>query len=192
MNPNDLEKAFASTGVVLSGVTRSQLDESTPCSSWKVRELVNHIVGGTMYFASVAATGNPPEGSSPEGASPDFAAGDDYVAVFNKGAAQAVEAFSAEGAMERTMHMPFGDLPGSVFINIAAIDTFTHGWDLARATGQPSNLDPALASEMLGVARSFLPDEMRGPEPAPFGPRVEPPAGASPADQLAAFLGRQP
>ncbi len=187
MNPKDLEKAFASTGAVLSGVTRAQLDESTPCSSWKVRELVNHIVGGTMYFASVAGTGNPPEGESP-----DFAAGDDYVAVFNKGAAQAVEAFSAEGAMERIMHMPFGDLPGSAFINIAAIDTFTHGWDLARATGQPSNLDPGLASEMLGVAQSFLPDEMRGPEPAPFGPRVEPPAGAPPADQLAAFLGRQP
>ena len=187
MNPKELEKAFATTGAVLSGVTREQLDGPTPCASWKVRELVNHIVGGTMFFASVAGTGKPPEGESP-----DFSAGDDYVAVFNKGAAQAVEAFSAEGAMDRIMHMPFGDIPGSAFINIAAVDTFTHGWDLARATGQPTNLDPALAGDLLGVAQSFLPDAMRGPEPAPFGPPVEPPAGASPADQLAAYLGRQP
>jgi len=189
VNPKELEKAFATTGAVLSGVTREQLDGPTPCASWKVRELVNHIVGGTMFFASVAGTGQPP---AAEGESPDFSARDDYVAVFNQGATRAVEAFSAEGALDRIMHMPFGDLPGSAFINIAAIDTFTHGWDLARATGQPTNLDPALATEMLGVAQSFLPDEMRGPEPAPFGPRVEPPAGASPADQLAAYLGRQP
>ena len=189
MDPKGLEKAFASTGAVLAGVTAAQLDESTPCASWKVRELVNHIVGGTMYFTAVAQTGNPPAGA---GDPPDFAAADDRVAVFNKGAAEAVQAFSAEGAMDRIMHLPFGDLPGSVFINIAAIDTFAHGWDLAKATGQPTDLDPALATEMLGFAQASFPDEMRGPEPALFGPRVEAPAGASPADQLAAFLGRQP
>ena len=187
MDQKDLERAFASTGAVLAGVTPAQLDESTPCVSWTVRELVNHIVGGTTYFTALAETGQPPE----EGEAPDVAGADDRVAVFNKGAAQAVEAFSADGAMDRVMHLPFGDLPGGVFVNIAAIDTFTHGWDLAKATGQPTDLDPALATEMLGVAQTFLPDEMRGPEPAPFGPRVEPPAGASPADQLAAFLGRQ-
>ncbi len=187
MDLKDLEKAFASTGAVLSGVTPAQLDESTPCRSWKVRELVNHIVGGTTFFATVAETGKPPEG----GDAPDFASRDDMVAVFNQGAAHAVEAFAADGAMERTMHLPFGDMPGNVFINIAAIDVFTHGWDLARAMGQPTDLDPALATEMLGVARAFLPDDTRGPEPAPFGPQVEAPAGASAADQLAAFLGRQ-
>jgi uncharacterized protein (TIGR03086 family) len=190
MNPKDLEKAFASTGAVLSGVSRDQLSDSTPCTSWQVRELVNHIVGGTTYFASVAETGSPPEGG---GEGLDYAAGDDYVAQFNKGAARAVEAFAAEGAMERIMHLPFGDLPGSVFINIAAVDTFTHGWDLAKATGQPSDLDPALATELLGLAQGFVPDNLRGPEGmAPFGPKVEPSAAATPAEKLAAFLGRHP
>jgi uncharacterized protein (TIGR03086 family) len=185
----DLERAFASTGAVLGGVTSAQLDQSTPCASWTVRDVVNHIVGGTAYFAAMAETGQPPAGGEEV---PDVADAADRVAVFNQGAALAVEAFSADGAMDRVMHMPFGDLPGSVFINIAAIDTFTHGWDLAKATGQPTDLDPALATEMLGVAQTFLPDEIRGPEPAPFGPRAEAPAGAPPADQLAAFLGRLP
>ena len=111
-----------------------------------------------MFFASVAGTGKPPEGESP-----DFSAGDDFVAVFNMGAAKAVEAFSAEGAMDRIMHMPFGDLPGSAFINIAAVDTFTHGWDLARATGQPTNLDPALASDLLGLASLSSPTRCADP-----------------------------
>jgi uncharacterized protein (TIGR03086 family) len=151
---------------------------------------VNHIVSGTYFFATVAETGAPPEGG---GEALDYAAGGDYVAQFNKGAAKAVEAFAGEGAMERIMHLPFGDLPGSAFINIAAVDTFTHGWDLAKATGQPSDLDPDLATEMLGVAQGFLPDSLRGPEGmAPFGPKVEPSASASPAEQLAAFLGRRP
>jgi uncharacterized protein (TIGR03086 family) len=146
-------------------------------------------VGSPLYCKAVAETGDAPSASDEP---PDFAGSEDRVAVFNQGAAGAVEAFSAEGAMDRVMHLPFGDLPGSVFINIAAIDTFTHGWDLAKATGQPTDLDPGLASEMLAFAEVSFPEEMRGPEPAAFGPRVEAPAGASPADRLAAFLGRHP
>lgn len=170
-------------------MTAAQLDQSTPCRSWSVRQLVNHIVGAAMYATALAETGDPPAGVEEP---PDFADAYDRVAVFNKAAAETVEAFSAEGAMDRIMHLPFGDFPGSIFVNIAAIDTFTHGWDLAKATGQPTDLDPALATEMLGFAQASFPDEMRGPEPAAFGPRVEALAGASPADQLAAFLGRHP
>ena len=186
MDLKDLERAFASTGAVLGGMTSAQLDESTPCASWTVRDLVNHIVGGTAYFAAMAETGQPPEGGEDL---PDAAAAADRVARYNQGAALAVEAFSADGAMDRVMHLPFGDLPGSVFVNIAAIDTFTHGWDLAKATGQPTDLDPALATEMLGVAQAFLPDEMRGPEPAPFGPRAEAPAGGAGRRSAGRLLG---
>jgi hypothetical protein len=37
----------------------------------------------------------------------------------------------------------------------------------------------------------LIPDQFRGDEPMPFGPKVEPPAGATAADRLAAFMGRQ-
>ena len=70
--------------------------------------------------------------------------------------------------------------------------TFTHGWDLAKATGQSTDLDPALAEQILEVAAMIVPDQFRGPEPMPFGPAVEPPAGAPVADRLAAFFGRTP
>ena len=187
MGADLLSQGFASTGKILAGVSSDQLESPTPCGSWTVRDVVNHVVGGTTYFALTAETGTAPSGNST-----DFTTGD-YVSQFKEGAARAVKAFDAEGAMEKVVKLPFGELPGSAFVNIATIDTFTHGWDLARATGQPTDLDPELAAQLLSIAQAFLSDAMRGPDgQAPFGPEVEPAAGACPADQLAAFLGRRP
>jgi uncharacterized protein (TIGR03086 family) len=169
----------------LANVSADQMDLPTPCASWSVRDLVNHIVGGTTYFAVTAETGT---------ASPvrdaDHAAGD-FKAQFDEGAQRAVEAFSAEGAMEKPMKLPFGELPGSAFVFIASTDTFTHGWDLAKATGQSTDLDAAIAVQLLDAAQ-LIPDEFRGPDgQAPFGPEVDVPDSASAADKLAAFVGRR-
>jgi hypothetical protein len=74
---------------------------------------------------------------------------------------------------------------------MAALDQFTHGWDLARAIGCLTDLDPGLAVRLLAHARVAIIDEFRGPDgQAPFGAAAQPPAGAGPAEQLAAFLGR--
>ena len=189
MSAETLEKAFASTAGVLSNVTADQLDGPTPCRSWRVRDLVNHIVGGTTFFAMTAETGESPSLGGPP---PDFTDGD-FCATFEAGAKRAVAAFQAEGAMDKIMTLPFGQMPGAVFVNIAATDTFTHGWDLAKATGQSTHLDPAMAAELLANARMVFPDSLRGEDgKAPFGPRVDVPESAPPADQLAGFLGREP
>ncbi|HEX5266572.1 MAG TPA: TIGR03086 family metal-binding protein [Acidimicrobiales bacterium] len=188
MSADVLQKAFASTAAVLANVKADQLDDPTPCASWKVRDLLNHVVGGTHFFATIAETGGPPAGA---GDAADFSAGD-FNAAFAEGAKRAVAAFRAPGAMEKQMTLPFGQLPGAVFVTIAATDSFTHGWDLARSTGQPSDLDPDLAGQLLENARGFIPDAMRGTDgQAPFGPRVDVPGSAPAADQLAGFLGRQ-
>ena len=142
MSAEVLEEAFAATGAVLSNVTPDRMDDPTPCASWKIRDLVNHTAGGPTYFAITAETGVAPERSEP---APDLAAGD-YQAAFEEGAKRAVAAFSAEGAMGKMMKLPFGDLPGAAFVNIASIDTFTHAWDLAKATGQSTDLNPRLAA----------------------------------------------
>jgi Mycothiol maleylpyruvate isomerase N-terminal domain len=65
-------------------------------------------------------------------------------------------------------------------------------WDLARAIGQPADLDPGLARELLDHARLAITDAFRGSDgQAAFGPVAEAPVGSGPADQLAAFLGRR-
>jgi len=179
-----LTSAVASTRAVLAAVKPEQLASSTPCASWKVSDLVNHIVGGQHYFAAMV------NGQAPGGEAPDFASGD-FVTAFDQASTASLAAFGGDGAMERIVHLPFGDFPGSVFIGIAAIDTFTHGWDLAKAIGQSTDLAPGLAEGLLGGARGAIDDSLRGPDgKAPFGPVQDPPAGATNADQLAAFLGR--
>jgi uncharacterized protein (TIGR03086 family) len=185
MSAEVLRQSFASTDGVLKNVSVDQLDLPTPCVSWTVRDLVNHVVGGTTYFAVTAETGTAP--AVPDA---DHTAGD-FKQDFQEGAERAVKAFSADGAMEKMMKLPFGEFPGSVFVLIASTDTFTHGWDLAKATGQSTDLDPAVAAQLFEAAQ-FIPDEFRGPDgQAPFGPKVDVPDSATTADKLAGFMGRQ-
>jgi uncharacterized protein (TIGR03086 family) len=186
MVTENLARAFASTRSVLSNVSSEQLDQPSPCKSWTVRELINHIVGGAHWFGATTESG---ESGPPSEA--DWTAGD-MVASFDEGVARAVAAFDAPGAQEKIVKLPFGDFPGAAYMGLATSDTFTHGWDLAKATGQPTDLDPELAEQLLEAAKAMIPDQFRGDEPMPFGLAVEPPADASAADRLAAFLGRQP
>src|SRR5205814_272264 len=83
------------------------------------------------------------------------------------------------GAQEKIVKLPFGDFPGSIYMGLATSDTFTHGWDLAKATGQSTDLDPELAGQLLDAAALLVPDQFRGDEPMPFGPKMEAPANAT-------------
>lgn len=184
MSATPLEQAVATAKQVLAGVKPDQLSATTPCASWKVSDLVNHMVGGQFWFGTVA------KGETmSEDAAPDFSAGD-FAATFAQASAGAVAAFNADGAMDSTMQLPWGPMKGSDFLGLAALDTFTHAWDLARATGQNSDLNSELAANLLVGARAGIAPEFRGAEGAPFGPEQTAPTGATKADQLAAFLGR--
>ena len=183
-----VERACASTATVLAAVRAADFDLPTPCLSWTVRDVINHVIGSAAFYAGLAETGVMPAG----GEDADHTA-DDFGAAFARQAGRVVAAFSAPGAMDKIMEMPFGGIPGSVCVWMAAGDIFTHGWDLAKATGQPSDLDPELAERLLTRIERLLPDAMRGPEgQAPFGPKVEVAGSAPVADRLAAFEGRQP
>lgn len=69
------------------------------------------------------------------------------------------------------------------------METLPHGWDLAVATGQHAEADPALVAKAHSVAEQALTDDSRGPG-LPFGPQVEPHDEAGPTERFAAFLGR--
>jgi len=179
-----LERAIASTHSVLTGVSKEQLGDETPCAKWKVSDLINHIVGG-QYFFEAMAKGEPLTGDET-----DFSA-TDFVSAFDEGARRSVAAFEVDGIMEKVLTLPFGQMPGSAFARLAATDTFTHGWDLARATGQGTDLEPEFAEQLLMGAKQAVSPAFRTPEGNPFGPEQAAPEGASKADQLAAFLGRK-
>ena len=191
-----LDQALQSTLAILTKVGPDDLDAPTPCASWDVRALVNHFVGTARWWAAMvagedAAAGEDYAAGEDAAADADYAAGD-FVAAYEESIRLAVTAFGAEGALDKTVRLPFGEFPGAVLRDLAATEQFTHGWDLARAIGYSADLDPELASWLLSLARPAISDAFRGPEgQAMFGPVTEAPAGAGPADQLAAFLGRR-
>jgi uncharacterized protein (TIGR03086 family) len=184
MQVMDLNRALQSTMTMLAKVEPGQLAAPTPCASWDVRALINHFVGTARWWAgTVTGAGDVAEA--------DYAAGD-FVAAYEESIGLVVAAFEADGVLGRAVRLPFGEFPGAVVLGMAALDQFAHGWDLARAIGQQTDLDPALAAELLGQARLTITDALRGPDgQAPFGPARDAPAGACQADQLAAFLGRR-
>jgi uncharacterized protein (TIGR03086 family) len=181
MSDDALEQAFQSTRTVLGNVGAQQLGLATPCRSWNVGQLVSHMVAAPRV--GVAALGGV-EWSDDT----DYSQGD-FLAAYDESAEQTLAAFSEPGALERTVKLPFTEVPGAFLRMMITTDQFTHGWDLARAIDQPTDLQPALAEELLGQVA--IPDGLRGDDGvAPFGPERPAPAGACAADRLAALLGR--
>jgi len=178
-----LEQAIVATRGVLAGVSKGQLGEDTPCAQWKVSGLINHIVGAQYFFTSAV------QGAPPDTSETDYSAGD-FVATFDAASQDTIAAFNGDGVMEKMLTLPFGQMPGAAFIGIATTDTFTHAWDLAKATGQNTDLNPALAAQLLEASKLFIQPAFRSDEGTVFGPEQTAPAGACNADQLAAFLGR--
>ena len=168
---------------MLDGVSAEQLSAATPCASWNVSELIDHIVGGQVFFAACV------NGETPSGDGTDAASGN-FRAAFDEASTACLAAFQAEGAMAKIVKAPFGEMPAAAFMGLAITDTFQHAWDLARATGQDTDLAPELAKTLLTQAKVNFQDSFRGPEGAPFGAEQPVDDEASPADQLAAFLGR--
>lgn len=193
----DLSAAFDSTMGVLRKVEPHDLAKPTPCASWDVAALINHVVSAARWWAAMVS--GDAGLAAAEGA--DFVRGGSggegggrggFVAAYEESIRVTLGAFAAEGAAERMVTVPFGEFPGAALARFAATDQFTHGWDLARAIGQDTDLAPGLATALLASAEAAITDDLRGPDTeASFGPKRPAPEGAHAADRLAAYLGRE-
>jgi uncharacterized protein (TIGR03086 family) len=177
-----LGRAFASTRAVLAQVQPAQLDAATPCASWDVRALIEHFIGSARWAGAAVGGGM---------ATDQDRAAADFVAAYDQGIKDTLAAFGTAGALAKAVTLPLGEFSGAELMWLAVNDQFVHGWDLARAIGYDTDLDPGLADELLVRGQTWITDAYREPDGAGlFGPPVKAPAGGSPADRLAAFLGR--
>ena len=62
-------------------------------------------------------------------------------------------------------------MPGHVYATINLLDTATHTWDLATATGQPAELPEPVASAAMDASRMIVTDELRPSASPSNGPR---------------------
>jgi nitrilase len=161
-----------------------QWELPTPCSEWNVRQLVNHLVYENRWTAPIFAGRTIAEvGDRFEG---DLL-GDDPRAAWDDAAKEAVAAVQERGALGRTVHLSFGDVPGSEYAMQLFADHLIHGWDLARAIGSDERLDPELVDACAGW---FAEMEDGYRSTGAIGPRPQTPPGADAQTRLLAAFGR--
>jgi uncharacterized protein (TIGR03086 family) len=87
--------------------------------------------------------------------------------------------------------LPIGEIPGTAFIELRTSDLLVHAWDLAMATGQPTELDPVLAEYVLAFSKQMMSHPGLRGDGRPFGEEQPCDDERPAADRVAAFLGRE-
>jgi uncharacterized protein (TIGR03086 family) len=181
-----LQRVVDETTSVIAEIGPDQLGEPTPCTEWTVRDVINHITGGATMFAISAEEGSVPDDVVGQLVGGDNL-GDDYKGAWATASTRAMAVFAEPGVLDKTVKLPFGEMPAGVALNLAIFDVATHATDLARATGQ-SISDTGLLEAALEMGRQMISPEFR--QPGVFGPEQPAPDDASVEDRLLAFAGR--
>lgn len=159
----------------------------SPCEDWVATDVVQHVLdmhGAMLRPLGRALTDAP-------------AAGVDPLAAFRSARRDLEEVLADEEVAQSDVPTPMGTMSLAEHIDgVASEDLVIHCWDLARATGQDHELDPAEVERMWPGAQQ-IDERMRtpgafGPGIVVFGPVVEVPDDAPTADRLLGLLGRDP
>jgi uncharacterized protein (TIGR03086 family) len=185
----DLGPGVKQLSELLAGVTDEQLGDPTPCPAYSAGDLVDHIGGLALAFAASAqkARNELVEGA-PAGSAARLT--DDWRTRIPRDLETLAEAWRDPRAWSGTTRIAAQDAPAEMVGLTVADELVVHGWDLARATGQPYDAEP----ELVNAARTFLnyfasPDAPAGDDVA-FGPSRTAPPNASPLDEVLALAGR--
>jgi uncharacterized protein (TIGR03086 family) len=163
---------------VLVNVRSDQLSSPTPCSEWDVKALIAHVIAGNQRVVERAGGQVSP---LPE----------DFGAAHRVSAQEAQETFAEPEALSRAYQLPIGEIPGSTFIELRTSDLLTHAWDLAVATGQSTDLDPELADYVVAFSKKMMSRPGLRGDGRPYGEEQPSDNQRSPADRVAALLGRK-
>ncbi|MFI6925385.1 TIGR03086 family metal-binding protein [Nonomuraea spiralis] len=180
---DQIDRALAMTGHVVEGLTGDRLAAPTLCPAWDVRTELNHLVGGMRIFAAELT------GTDGGAAHEDDWLGDDPRAAFALADSLDRDAWHRPGALDGTVRLGFGELPGPMAALVHLTEVLVHGAGLALATGQEALADDAACDELLTIMLAM--DFAAFRRPGMFGPEVP----ADPADpahrRLLAFTGRR-
>jgi uncharacterized protein (TIGR03086 family) len=182
-----IEQFIASQELFSSLVNQVQSGDGhkpTPCTDWDVRALVNHMANENIWipdlFAgkTVAEVGDKYDGDI---------LGDNPKQTWDTVVAAAKATVLKDGALEKTVHLSYGDSPAERYLTMLMADHVIHSWDLSKAIGaeyQPSD-------ELVHAAWEWMsPQADRISGSSFFGPRVEVSADAPIVEQLIGLAGR--
>jgi uncharacterized protein (TIGR03086 family) len=181
----DLAPAAGRMAELAAAVPDDRLDGPTPCPGMPVRALLSHVLGLSLAFR-LAAEKAPSPGPPPDEPPP---LPDDWRPALDKALDELVAAWRAPEAGTGMTAAGGLDMPAATAAVVALDELVLHGWDLARATGQRYEPDPA----DVRLCQGFVEAAAR-PEGVPglFGPPVPVPPDAPPFDRLLGLSGRDP
>jgi uncharacterized protein (TIGR03086 family) len=135
------DHALAEFGSRVEQVRAEQWSASTPCADWDVRALVAHLVDECRWVPYLVGGGSVADAGDRFAGDP---LGDDPKAAWREASAAARAAFGAEGALDGTVALSYGETSGRDYIWEMTVDAAVHAWDLARGIGADDRLDPEL------------------------------------------------
>ena len=191
INTVDLGPAAQRLADLVARVTDDELGKPTPCPAYTVGDLVEHLGGVALAFTA-AANKDRNEYNERADAGDASRLADDWRIRIPRDLVALGQAWRDPKAWTGMTRIAGDDSPSPVVGLVAADELAVHGWDLARATGQPYDPEPAV----LQAAQSFLamvasPNAAAGPE-VPFGPSRTLPDDVPLLDRVLALAGRDP
>ncbi|WP_367324062.1 TIGR03086 family metal-binding protein [Streptomyces sp. HUAS ZL42] len=171
-----------------AGVRDEQLADATPCPEYAVHNMLGHLVHLAAAFRDagrkdLGATTD----TSPTAAVPDIGPG--WREELPKVLDELADAWRDPAAWTGMTRAGGVDLPGAVAGAVAVDEMMIHGWDLARATGQTYDPDPAALQACHDFLLAAADDPARGDI---FGPVVPVPSDAPLLDRAVGLSGRDP
>jgi uncharacterized protein (TIGR03086 family) len=182
--PIDLEPAARRMARLVEATPDVALDKPTPCADYTVADLLDHIGGSALAFCA-AAVKHPLEGG-PSGNGANI--GPDWRTRIPRQLMELAEAWRDPTAWTGMTAAGGVDLPGDVAGVVALDELVIHGWDLAKATGQPTGYDGPGLDAVFDMVRHFRASGADGL----FGPEVAVPADAPILDRILGVAGRDP
>jgi uncharacterized protein (TIGR03086 family) len=182
-----LEAVLNRTQAVVAGVPVGAAGDPTPCPKWPVETLTRHMLGWAEAFGHIVSTGGPIAGN------PDDVEVTDAAGQYRAAADALVGAWrSSDGPDGQFKIMGDDPMPGTFLYPMMLGELIGHGWDLAKATGQPLDWPEEAATLAHESMSAMIQPSMREGDDAFVGPEVEVPDDAPPLEKLVAFAGRDP
>lgn len=182
--PEEAGARYAAVAAAFTGLVEGtpDWDAPAPVAGWMARDVVWHLVDWIPDVLRVGASLDLPRRDP---AAPDPPA--DW-ARFNGAMLAIVDDPEITGG--EFAHPMAGTMSVQAAIDMLVTpDVFMHSWDLARATGQPIDLDADYAGALLAGMEGI--EEMLRAS-GHYGQRVETSADADVQTRLIAFIGRDP
>jgi uncharacterized protein (TIGR03086 family) len=169
---------------LVAGVPRDGWDAPSPCEEWTARDVAGHVTGG-QYMIRALATGQPQPDVNADPAR--FAAGD-VLMSWRTARKECAAALTPDTLGTLIPLGGLGELPLGDYLEGYILEPLVHAWDLARATDQPSRLDPDLVHHAFATAQ-VVAAQLRAE--GHLAPPLQAPKGADEQTRMLAFLGRR-